>query len=135
MMPSLADALAVAIDPVALARRAGFEPDDWQANLLRNDAKQILLNCSRQSGKSTVAALLAASEMIVHTGALVLVLAPSLRQAQELQRKMRAIFAALGVLAPGIANVSSLALELTNHSRVVVLPGSEATVRGYSSVS
>lgn len=134
-MPTLADALAVAIDPVELARRAGFEPDDWQAKLLRSDATQILLNCSRQSGKSTVAALLAAYEMMVHAGALVLVLAPSLRQAQELQRKMRSIVAALGDLAPKIANVSALALELANGSRVVVLPGSEATVRGYSSVS
>jgi hypothetical protein len=90
-MPTLAEVLAITIDPVELARRAGFEPDDWQARLLRSDATQILLNCSRQSGKSTVAALLAAYEMIVHAGALVLVLAPSLRQAQELQRKMRSI--------------------------------------------
>ena len=46
-------------DPVAFARRLGFDPDPWQAEMLRSDASRVLLNCSRQSGKSTTTAVLA----------------------------------------------------------------------------
>ena len=55
----LARSLAMALDPVVLATAAGVEPDPWQAELLRSAARQILMLCSRQSGKSTVSALLA----------------------------------------------------------------------------
>lgn len=134
-MRRLADRLALALDPVELARRAGIEPDPWQAELLRNPAKQILLNCSRQSGKSTVAALLAVHEMLVRPGSLCIMVAPSLRQAQELHRTLRGILAALAGSAPAIENVSSLSMELANRSRAIVLPGSEATVRGYAKVA
>src|SRR5689334_22460811 len=52
--------LALALDPARLFRRAvGSPPDDWQARLLRSDARQILLNCTRQAGKSTSTAALA----------------------------------------------------------------------------
>ena len=37
-----------AADPVKLARRAGMEPDSWQAELLRSNAQQMILLCSRQ---------------------------------------------------------------------------------------
>ena len=49
----------VAQDAVALARRAGIEPDKWQADVLRSKAQQMILLCARQSGKSTVTSLLA----------------------------------------------------------------------------
>ena len=55
--------IASALDPVLLMQSAGFEPDPWQRELLRSDAKRSLVLCSRQSGKSTVAA-----EMAVHEG-------------------------------------------------------------------
>src|SRR5437016_9046144 len=46
--------LAHALDPVGFVQdRLNFEPDPWQARLLRSRAPWILLNCCRQSGKST----------------------------------------------------------------------------------
>ncbi|HYN81183.1 MAG TPA: tyrosine-type recombinase/integrase [Gemmatimonadaceae bacterium] len=57
-MPTLADSLAVAIDPVELARRAEIEPDRRQVELLRTNERQIIVNGTRQWGKSTVAGLL-----------------------------------------------------------------------------
>ena len=49
--------LAHALDPVAFVQdRLKFEPDPWQARLLRSGAPWILLNCCRQSGKSTTTA-------------------------------------------------------------------------------
>ncbi len=44
-----------ALDPVRTAHPAGFEPDPWQARLLRSRAPRILINASR--GKSTTVAL------------------------------------------------------------------------------
>ena len=32
----------------------GLLPDPWQRDLLLSSERQVLLNCSRQSGKSTV---------------------------------------------------------------------------------
>ncbi len=34
-------------DASLLARRGGITPDSWQGDLLRSDARQMILNCSR----------------------------------------------------------------------------------------
>src|SRR5689334_3984917 len=39
--------------------RLGIEPDETQMEVLQSGAQRVILNCSRQWGKSTVAALLA----------------------------------------------------------------------------
>ncbi len=123
-------------DPCLMARRGGITPDDWQADLLRSDAKQMILNCSRQSGKSTISAVLAVHEAIYTPGSLTLLLAPSLRQSQELFRKVKDILVALqSPHTPQIAEESNLRLELDNDSRIVALPGTEQTVRGFSNVA
>lgn len=63
-----------------------------------------------------------------------LLLSPSLRQSQELFRKVTDLYAALR--RPVAAEqVSALRLELVNGSRIVSLPGTEQTVRGFSGVS
>ena len=121
-------------DPVLLARRAGIEPDGWQADLLRSDARQMALLCSRQSGKSTVSSFLALHEALYKPPALVLLLSPSLRQSQELFRKVKDGYAALPDACPATEE-SALRLEFENNSRIVCLPGKEATVRGFSGVS
>ena len=126
--------LACALDPVRLARRVGMEPDPWQADLLRSDARQTILNCSRQSGKSTTTAVLATHEAEYRDGSLILLLSPSLRQSQELFRKVRDVRAELGPDACPVAEESALRVELANGSRIVCLPGKEATIRGYSGV-
>jgi hypothetical protein len=122
-------------DAVLMANRAGILPDAWQCDLLRSNAKQLILNCSRQSGKSTISAVLAVHEAIYTPGSLTLLLAPSLRQSTELFRKVKDILVALqSPLAPQIIEESSLRLELDNGSRIVSLPGTEQTVRGFSNV-
>ncbi len=55
-MSSLAADLARALDPVALADGVGMVTDPWQAEVLRSDHPRLLLNCCRQSGKSTTTA-------------------------------------------------------------------------------
>ncbi len=125
--------LALALDPVTLARRAGIGPDPWQRDVLRSNDRQTILLCSRQSGKSTVAAVAAVHEAVYRAAALVLLLSPSLRQSQELFRKALDVYRALDRVAPPSAE-SKLTLELENGSRIVSLPGKEATLRGFSGV-
>ncbi len=130
----LAVDLAAALDPVRVMEAAGFRPDPWQERVLRSPSPRQLLLCTRQAGKSTVAAALACHEAIYRSPSLVLLLSPSLRQSQELFRKVSGFFKSLPV-APAPEGDSSLRLELPNGSRIVSLPGTEQTIRGYSGVN
>jgi len=132
MATALPQALAQALDPVKLSLRAGIVPDAWQAELLRAPARQSILCCSRQSGKSTTAATLATHQAVYAPGSLVLVLSPSLRQSVELYRKILHTYNALGPDVPKPEEESSLRLELANGSRIVSLPAKESTIRGFS---
>jgi hypothetical protein len=134
-MSRLAADLARALDPVSLSRAAGIEPDPWQADLLRSDDPQVLLNCSRQSGKSTTTGILAYHVAAYRPPALVLLLSPTQRQSGELFRKVKDVHNQLGQDATLVAEESALRVEFANGSRVVCLPGSAATVRSYSAPS
>jgi hypothetical protein len=68
--------LARALDPVLLARDCGIEPDAWQAELLRERPRRSLLLCSRQSGKSTVTALMALWQAIFKPESLIAIVSP-----------------------------------------------------------
>lgn len=129
----LAHDLAMALDAARLMETVGLTPDAWQQELLRSDARRLLLLCARQTGKSTVTAILALHTALYHAPALILLLSPSLRQSSELARKVWESYRALGRPVPPEAE-TKLSLELENGSRVVALPGQEETIRGYSGV-
>jgi hypothetical protein len=131
---SLAADLAIALDPVLLAERAGIQPDPWQCQVLRSPAPRILLNATRQGGKSTTVAALAVHTALYAPGSLTLLVSPSLRQSVELFKRCLTVYRALGRPVSAQAE-SALRLELDNGSRVISLPGTESTVRGYSRVS
>ena len=130
---ALAHDLALALDPARLMQTSGLPPDPWQAALLRSSASRILLLCSRQSGKSTTTASLALHTALYQPRALVLLLSPSLRQSQELFRKVLTAYRTLAAPVPA-EQESALRIELANGSRLVALPGTESTIRGYSGV-
>jgi len=130
---ALAGDLAAALDPVVFAEQTGLVPDGWQADVLRSRAARLLLNCSRQVGKSTTTAVLALHTALYDAPALVLLLSPSLRQSQELFAKVGTAYRRLGRPVPAEAE-NKLSLELENGSRVLALPGKEGTIRGYSGV-
>jgi Terminase large subunit, T4likevirus-type, N-terminal len=119
--------------PVELFTRSVGAPDPWQVAVLQYTSNRTLLNCSRQSGKSACVAVLALHHALVSPGALILLLSPSLRQSQELFRKVADAYRALGHPAPLEAE-SALRYELANGSRLIALPGTEPTIRGYSGV-
>jgi hypothetical protein len=130
---ALALDLAAVLDPVRFAERCGITPDPWQARVLRSTSPRILLNCSRQSGKSTMAAVLAVHQALYAPGSLVLCLSPTLRQSGELFKKALSIYRAAGKPVQPESE-TALTLTLDNGSRIVSLPGKEGTVRGYSAV-
>lgn len=119
---------------VDLMRASGLEPDPWQVQVLTSPAERRLLLCCRQSGKTQTAAAAALSTALRQPGSLTLILAPSLRQAQESFRRVLALYRTMAQPMPTEAE-SALRLELANGSRIVSLPGTESTIRGYAKVA
>ncbi len=67
---------------------------------------------------------------------LVLLLSPSLRQSAELFLKVVSLYRDLGRPIPPVRpRDNALKLELANGSRIISLPGTEGTIRGYSGAS
>lgn len=120
-----------ALDRAEFGHAAGLDPDPWQRDLLRSEAPRVLLNCSRQSGKSTMAAVLALHRALYHPESLILVLAPALRQSQELYGKVSSFYQRLDNPVPP-KSYTQLTLTFENGSRIISLPGNEKNIRGYS---
>jgi hypothetical protein len=121
-------------DRVEFAYSVGLAKlDPWQEDFLQSGSRRRLLNCSRQSGKSTMAGIIALHQALTSPGSLTLILAPAERQAKELFSKLAFSYRALGYAMPA-NSYRKLGMELINGSRIEALPGSEKTIRGYSGV-
>jgi hypothetical protein len=112
----------------------GFAPDLTQKRVLNTVAKRGVLNCTRQWGKSTVTAAKAVHQAWSRKGSLTIVVSPTARQSGELVRKASGFANRLGIRAKGDGD-NEISLEFPNGSRIIGLPGTEATVRGFSAVS
>lgn len=123
----------VPADRAEFARSLGIVPDPWQLRLLRSEAPRVLMNCARQTGKSTTAGVLALHEALAVAQSLVLILAPAERQAKELFSKVAGFYHTLGPsFAVPADSYRKLGMELANGSRIEALPGTEKTIRGFS---
>lgn len=147
------------LDPPRLMRDALHPPDPWQAALASSTARRVLVLCARQSGKSLTAAALALLTAILEPPALVLIVARAQRQAAELLRKAKLLYAILArrerppawaprpvreleaeerrglTAAEALTQDSVLAMEMANGSRIISLPGKADTIVGYSAAS
>jgi Terminase large subunit, T4likevirus-type, N-terminal len=123
--------LRMALDPAALFANVVGKPDPWQVSALRSGSKRQLYLASRQSGKSSVAAVRGLHRAMYEPRSLILLVSPSLPQSQEIFRKCLTYYRELG-RPHGVRNESALRLELGNRSRIISLPGSEKTGVGYS---
>ena len=121
-------------DPDMLMTVSGTPPDPWQSELLCTEASRMLLLCSRQAGKSTTVAALALRVALLEANSPILILSPTDRQSGELFRKILTVYRALGRPIPALGETLH-ELQLANGSRILSLPGSEKTVRGFSSVA
>jgi len=127
--------LALGLDPVRFAAAAGYpDLDDWQQKVLRVKPRRLLLNCSRQVGKTLTAALLALHQAIYADGSLAVVVAVAQRQSQETVRICRDLYGTLGRPVPAESE-NKLSLELENGSRILAVPSTEQTIRGLAGVN
>jgi hypothetical protein len=111
--------------------KIGFAPDEKQRELLEARGRRVILNCTRQWGKSTVTAARAVWQAYTQPASLTLVLSPSARQSSEFLRKAAGFTRGLGFPAKSDGN-NEISLQYPNGSRIVGLPGSEAKIRGFS---
>jgi hypothetical protein len=112
----------------------GLDPDPWQLDILENRYDQVLLNCCRQAGKSTTVAVLGLAEALFsRTGATILLVSRSHRQARELFKIATRLYKRLQ--KPLKVHLNADELELSNECRIVCVPCNEETIRGYSGVT
>ena len=114
-------------------QRLGFDPNPLQASVLRGGRRGIV-NCTRQWGKSTVAAAKAVHRAFCQPDSLILVLSPSERQSGELMRKAEEFVSRMGIKVRG-DGTNEISIAFPNRSRIVGLPHKEKTSRGFSKVS
>lgn len=106
--------------------------DPWQIQFLddrRPEARRVLLNISRQLGKSSATGWYSAHYLVHNPNSLVIVAANGLRQAIELGLKIKA---ALTAAKATLTEENKTSFTLSNGARCVILPGEASAVRGYS---
>ena len=118
-------------DPVVYAMASGFRPDPWQAAVLRSRHSRLLLNCTRQGGKSTVASYAVSHLATFKAASVQLLVSPSLRQSSLVFAKVRDVLKR-SPFTPEIVEENKLSVKLANGSQIFSLPGSEDTIRGYT---
>jgi hypothetical protein len=121
--------------PADFARqRLNFHPDPLQTRLLESSGKRVMLNCSRQWGKSTITAVRAVWQAQCHPDTLTIVVSPSMRQSAEFLHKAAGMVQQLDLQPRGDGH-NEQSILLPNGSRIVAIPARDATIRGFSAVS
>jgi len=124
------------LDPVTWAKEVlGYHPDPWQAKVLSSRSKKIILNCSRQSGKSTTCAALGLHESIYRRPSFGLVIAPTQDQSSELMLKFDEFRGAVELPSHYLSTDTKLAVRFANGNRFIARPGSEKSARSFSAVT
>lgn len=121
-------------DPVRFAReRLQFDPDEKQQLALRTRKDRVVLLWARQRGKSDVVALRGLHRARFFPGSMVLIVSASEDQALEVMRKVNAHRRKMDLEGKPLEDNKG-SLELPNRSRIIALPASVGTIRGYSAV-
>jgi phage FluMu gp28-like protein len=115
-------------------RHLDLTPDPKQARVLSTAINRGILNCTRQWGKSTISAAKAVHQAVSAPGSLTIVVSPSARQSGEFVRKAAGFARKLGIKTKGDGD-NEISLAFPSGSRIIGLPGTEATIRGFSAVS
>lgn len=127
-------------DAIRFVEQQEFEPDEWQRKVLKwittsignEQGKNLILNCARQSGKSTISAKAAHYVAETRAESLTILISPSQRQSSELFKKVKESMAETPN-PPELSEDNLLSCQFkTNGSRILALPGSEKTIRGFS---
>ena len=131
MLYTLSQNLAGALNPAYYLDELGLPPFDWQIEALDPTVRRLLLLCARQTGKSTIVAGKALNKAKHYPGALILIVSPTKDKSKEIMKKIEA-FMSLDPYLPDLTHDAIFEKEFTNGSRIIALPGTEQSVRGYS---
>ncbi len=126
----LSEQLAASIDPAYYLESLGFKCYEWQKEILKPGITRLILNCARQSGKSTGVSAMAVHQAKFTPGSLILIFAPTEAQAEELMMRVSEFIRA----DPSIILVrdSSITKKFINGSRIRAFTASPKSARGYS---
>ncbi|MCK5614043.1 terminase family protein [Candidatus Pacearchaeota archaeon] len=128
----LLEILGDSLDPAGYIERIWNKPYTWQEMALNPLWKRIMLNCARQSGKSTIVAGVACHTAKYTARSLSIIVSPSEKQSQETMKKVEDYIAGDPELNKTLVKDSAFEKEFANGSRIIALPGTERSVRGYS---
>jgi hypothetical protein len=121
--------LLAQFDPVGFFTEAtGYEPQPWQPDYLREERHAITLK-GRQVGASTATGCTAIRLALLRPRSTSLIVSPSLNQSKEVRERAGGHAERLGLR---LLSDSASTIELENHSRIVSLPGSKKSVRGWT---
>ena len=122
-------------DPVVFAREFfGFQVKEYQANLLRDKSKRVVVRWSRQAGKTTCIALRAIWFACAYPKTLTLIVAPTLRQSMIMSDRIQDFLGSLPQekrLAL-VGKMQRTTIRFRNGSKIVALPNSPQLLRGYT---
>lgn len=126
--PKVADLRA---DPTLTMTAAGITPDPWQADLLKCQARQIAVLCTRRAGKSHTAAARVLSRCLTRPRFHTLVFSPTEDQSKEFLNYVRGMNEDLGCPVP-LVRESLTELAWANGSVVKAKPDSPRGSRGFT---
>lgn len=126
------DSLERTLDPEArLAHWMGHAPDPWQLEAFTTRATEVAMRVGRQSGKTSVLAARSVEELHIPES-LTICVAPAERQAKIIAREIARQLRRTDLV---ITRSTLTEVEVSNGARVVALPSTSDTIRGYPSVS
>jgi phage FluMu gp28-like protein len=112
----------------------GFEPTPYQVKLLEDKSKRIVVVFPRQSGKTTTLSVRMIHYAFKNPHTLSLIVSPGLRQSMIVMDRIQDQIARIteGRRKKAIRRMQRTVITCRNGSRIVALPCSPATLRGYS---
>jgi hypothetical protein len=123
-------------DPVRFVQKAlQFNPTEYQAKLLRETSKRIVVSYPRQSGKSTTIAARAIWFACKNPRTVTLIVAPGLRQSMIMMDRVHSFLMGMHrvLRREHVGKMQRTVIWFRNGSQIIALPCSTNLLRGYSS--
>ena len=122
-------------DAVEFGRRwLGFEPKPYQAKLLRDEGKRIVVVYPRQSGKTTTLAVRMIWYAAAHPNTTSLIVTPGLRQSMIVMDRVHQYLRKLSKprRRRTLAKLQRTVVTYRNGAQIVALPNAPDLLRGYT---
>lgn len=110
----------------------GWEPRSFQKKFMKSEKRRVIVVTSRQVGKSEVTAVKAVWKAWLFPNQFILVLSPTIRQSQELFKKIKRNVTSKTVIYEDVIRMTQTEIEFSNGSIIKVIPGRETSVRGFT---